>query len=183
MILWHAGLTMLIVWFVMRGSPRIDYRVVAVASLLPDLVDKPIGRIFFRERFESGQIYGHTLLLNVALFCVLFFMRGRAKRRFVLVPISSLLHLAEDGMWSQPRVFWWPLFGAEFPQQAVGGGPFAFLNPLNNPGAVWQEAVGLAVIIWLFASHGMVSRSGLRTFLRTGMLEAPRQDAPDGRPL
>src|SRR5688572_961296 len=36
MILWHIGLTTLIVWFVMRGNPRVDYRVVAVASLLPD---------------------------------------------------------------------------------------------------------------------------------------------------
>ena len=39
---------MLIVWFVMRGNTRVDYRIVAVASLLPDLIDKPIGRIIFK---------------------------------------------------------------------------------------------------------------------------------------
>lgn len=94
MILWHSGLTMLIVWFVMRGNPRVDYRIVAAAALLPDVVDKSIGRLLFRSTFESGRIFGHTLLLNLALFCVLFFMRGRAKRTFTLIPISSLLHLA-----------------------------------------------------------------------------------------
>lgn len=175
MILWHVGLTWLIVWFVMRGSPRVDYRIVAVASLLPDLIDKPIGRLLLRDRYESGRIYAHTLLLNLAVFCVLFFMRGRAKRTFVLVPISSLLHLAEDGVWSNPRVFWWPLFGSSFPQEPVSGGVLSFLNPLNNPGAIWQEAVGLALIVWLLASHGLLTREGVRSFIATGRLEQPKQ--------
>jgi hypothetical protein len=177
MILWHVGLSMLIVWFVMRGNPRVDYRVVAVASLLPDLVDKPIGRIFFRTRFDSGRIYAHTLAFTLVLFCALFFMRGQAKRRYVLVPLSSLLHLAEDGVWAKPAIFWWPLFGAEFPREPVPGGVFAFLTPAQNAGALWQEAVGLGVLLWLFASHGMLSRSGLRTFLKTGMLVPKGEDA------
>ncbi len=169
------GLTMLIVWFVMRGNPRVDYRVVAIASLLPDLIDKPIGRVLFRARYESGRIYAHTLLLNVALFCVLFFMRGRAKRRFALIPISSLLHLAEDGVWSHPKTFWWPLFGSNFPRDPVSGGTWAFLDPTRYGGALVQEAVGLAVLLWLLASHGMLSGPGLRRFLRTGMLEPPTE--------
>jgi hypothetical protein len=177
MILWHAGLTMLIVWFVMRGNPRVDYRIVMIASLLPDFIDKPIGRLLLRERFDSGRLFGHTLLLNVALFCVLFFMRGRAKRQFVLVPISSLLHLAEDGMWSHPRIFWWPLFGTTFPRDPVGGGLLSFLNPLIKPGVLIQEVAGILVLLWLFASHGMLSRSGMRRFLQTGMLDAPKEAA------
>jgi inner membrane protein len=177
MILWHAGLTMLIMWFVVRGNPRVDYRIVAVASLLPDLIDKPIGRLLLRDRYESGRIYAHTLLLNLALFCVLFFMRGRAKRTLVLIPISSLLHLAEDGVWSHPRVFWWPLFGTAFPRDPVSDGTLSFLNPLNNPGAIWQETVGLAVIVWLLASHGLLNREGIRSFIRTGRLTAPEEVA------
>ena len=175
MILWHMGLTTLIVWFVMRGNPRVDYRIVAVAALLPDLIDKPIGRILLRDRYESGRIYAHTLLLNLALFCVLFFMRGRGKRTFVLIPISSLLHLALDGVWSNPRIFWWPLFGTEFPREPVRDGALSFLNPLNNPGAIWQEAVGVVVIAWLLASHGLLSRDGMRSFVRTGRLELPEE--------
>jgi hypothetical protein len=173
MILWHSGTTMLIVWFVMRGNPRVDYRVVAVASLIPDIIDKPIGRLIFKSRFDSGRILGHTLLLNVALFCVLFFMRGRAKRQFVLVPISSLLHLAEDGMWSTPKVFWWPLFGSTFPKEPVSGGTLAFLVP--SAGILIQEVIGLAVMLWLFAAHGLLNREGIRSFLKTGHLEAPTE--------
>jgi hypothetical protein len=176
-ILWHAGLTMLVMWFVMRGNPRVDYRIVAAASLLPDLIDKPIGRIIFKSRFESGRIFAHTLLVNLALFCVLFFMRGRIKRQFVLVPISSLLHLAEDGVWSTPQVFWWPLFGTGFPKDPVPGGLLAFLNPANDPSVIWQEGIGLACILWLLASHGLLNGDGVRSFIRTGRLEQPREMA------
>ena len=178
MILWHAGLTMLIMWFVLRGNPRVDYRVVAVASLLPDIIDKPIGRLLFRERFDSGRLFAHTLLVNVALFCVLFFMRGRIKRTFVLVPISSLLHLAEDAMWSSPTTFWWPLFGTTFPGDPVEGGLLAFLNPLHSSEAMIQEAIGAIVLLWLLAAHGLLSRDGVKHFLRTGMLERSRERSP-----
>lgn len=174
MIFWHVGLTMLIVWFVMRGNPRVDYRIVAVASLLPDLIDKPIGRILFKSRYESGRIYAHTLILNLALFSLLFFMRGRGKRTFVLVPISSLLHIAEDGVFSSPKLFWWPLFGTRFPRDSQGGGMLSFLNPLNNPTVLVKEAIGLAAIMWLLASHEMLTIRGIREFIRTGHLEAPK---------
>jgi inner membrane protein len=172
MILWHSGLTMLIVWFVMRGNRRVDYRVVAIAALIPDLIDKPLGKIILRDRFDSGRIFGHSLLLNVALFCVLFFMRGRAKRQFTLVPISSLLHLAEDGMWNYPRVFWWPLFGTTFPRQ-----PGYRLSSLLNPGLFIQEAIGLAVILFLLSAHEMLNRRGIEAFLRTGHLEGAEAPA------
>lgn len=168
MIFWHTGLTTVIVWFVMRGNPRIDYRIVAVASLLPDIIDKPIGRIFFKERFGSGRLYAHTLLLNVALFCVLFFMRGRAKRQFVLVPISTLLHLAEDGMWSNPKTFWWPLFGTKFP---MGRPDASLVKAFFHPGVIAQEVVGLLLLLWLFGSHGRLNKDGLRAFIKTGHLE------------
>jgi hypothetical protein len=160
-IFWHTGLTTVIVWFVMRGNPRVDYRIVAVASLLPDIIDKPIGRIFYKG---AGRLYAHTLLLNVALFCVVFFLRGRIKRTFVLVPISSLLHLAEDGMWSRPRVFWWPLFGSRFAPAA---------HPTNylRPGVIAQELIGIVLLLWLFGSHGKLNRAGLRNFVKTGRLE------------
>jgi hypothetical protein len=176
-ILWHAGITMLIVWFVMRGNTRIDYRVVAFASLIPDLIDKPIGRLLFRDEFENGRIFGHTLLLNVAFFCVLFFMRGRRKRQFTLIPLSSLLHLAEDGMWGEPKTFWWPLFGTSFPRDPQAGGFLSMFDPTRNPGVFAQEVIGALAIAFLLSSHGLLNRSGIRSFLKTGRLEASAETA------
>ena len=102
----------------------------------PDLIDKPLGRIIFKIALRERTALRRTrCCVNVAFFCILFFMRGRRKREFALVPISSLLHLAEDGMWSTPKVFWWPLFGTPFPREPVAGGSLAFLVP-NDPGAL-----------------------------------------------
>jgi inner membrane protein len=170
-ILWHLGLTLLILWFVLRGNPRVDYRFAAFGALLPDLIDKPIGRILFRETFESGRLFGHTLLLNVAFLCVMFFLRGRLKRKLVLIPIGSLLHLAQDAMWAHPEILWWPLFGTEFPRSPHEG----LLGFIQVRDAVWQEAVGLIVLAWLFAAHGMLSRKGIVRFLRTGRLDMPAE--------
>lgn len=177
MILWHVGLTLLILWFVMRGNTRVDYRFAVLGAILPDLIDKPLGRIIFREYFESGRIIGHSLLFNVTLLCVFFFMRGRMKRKLVLVPIGALLHLAQDGMWSNPEVFWWPLFGTEFPRSPYDG----LLAFIRMPDTLWQEAVGVAALLWLFAAHGLLSREGLKQFLRTGRLEAPSSPGERGR--
>lgn len=172
MILWHLGWTLVVLWFVMRGNTRVDYRFAAFGALLPDLIDKPIGRILFRERFESGRLFGHSLLVNALLFAVVFFLRGRIKRKAALVPIGSLLHLAEDAVWSSPRVFWWPAFGWAFPRD-----PARYPFGISIPEGLIQEAVGALLLVWLFAAHGMLNRDGLWTFLRTGHLEQPRRPA------
>ena len=92
--------------------------------------------------YDSGRIYAHTLMLNVAFFCVLFFMRGRSKRTFVLVPISSLLHLAEDGVWSEPAsCSGGPCSVRRSRGSRSSGGMFSFFDPSSIP-ALWQEAVG-----------------------------------------
>lgn len=171
MILWHVGTTLVILWFVFRGNPRLDYRYAIAGSLLPDVLDKPVGRVFFRDQFDTGHLWGHTLLVNVVFFAVLFFLRGRRKRKLVLVPIASLLHLAEDGMWNQARVFWWPLFGTAFPREPIAGPWWEFLDPVRQPWTVAGEAVGAILLLWLFAAHGILNREGLLAFLRTGHLE------------
>ena len=42
MLLWFAGLSFVMVWNVFR-DPAIDYRLVMVGALLPDVVDAPFG--------------------------------------------------------------------------------------------------------------------------------------------
>jgi len=173
-ILWHTGATLAILWFVFRGSTRLDYRLAMLGSILPDLVDKPVGRVLFRDQLDSGRLWGHSLLVNVLFFSVLFFMRGRGKRRLVLVPVGSLLHLALDGVWAQPRVFWWPLFGWEMPAHPIEGGWLVYLQPQ----ILLLEALGAGLLLWMFAAHGMLNREGLRAFVRTGHLEMARERTP-----
>ena len=41
-----------------RGG--IDYRVLLVGSLLPDIIDKPVGQVLFHDTFSNGRIFCHT---------------------------------------------------------------------------------------------------------------------------
>jgi hypothetical protein len=36
-----------------------DLRLLLVGSLLPDIIDKPVGQFFFRETFSNGRIFSH----------------------------------------------------------------------------------------------------------------------------
>ena len=49
------------------ASPKkhLDYRFLLIGSLLPDLIDKPIGGIFFYQTFQNGRIFAHTLCFTL----------------------------------------------------------------------------------------------------------------------
>ena len=53
-------------WFASLGR-RINIRLILVGSLLPDIIDKPVGMVFFRESFSNGRIFCHTLLFLIII--------------------------------------------------------------------------------------------------------------------
>ena len=122
MLLWFAGLSAVLVRQVFR-DPTMDYRLVAVGAILPDLVGRP----------------AHSVLFSVALLVgVMAATRGKrdARRRWLALPIGTFMHLVLDGMWARTGVFWWPLLG--------GSGDWDGIPSLDRPVAVLvvQEVVG-----------------------------------------
>ena len=43
-------------------ADRIDIRLLLIGSLLPDIVDKPVGYFFFRDTFSNGKIFCTSLI-------------------------------------------------------------------------------------------------------------------------
>lgn len=159
MILWHAGLALVIVWNVFR-DPAIDHRLVVAGALLPDVVDLAAGR----------PAIGHTLAASaVALAAVMLSTRGRrrARRRLLALPIGMFLHLVLGGVWARPKVLWWPAFGAAFPDGRL-------FPPLGL--AVAAEVAGAWAIGWFIWRFGLVDAERRRAFLRSGRLWV----APEG---
>jgi hypothetical protein len=166
MLLWHLGVIAAIVYATL-GRRRIDYRVVLLGALLPDLIDVPVGRWLLRDRYGAQHLWGHTLLLVVVLsLVVMLFLRGDAARRWFVLPMAALIHLGLDAMWSHPVAFYWPLFG-QFPREAIG----PWWHSLLRPATVVKELVGLGLLAYLFVGHDLQDRSHRREFLRTGKLE------------
>ena len=167
MLFWHLGMTCAIVFFAL-GARRIDYRVVLLGAIVPDLIDKPLGRIFFPEYFQTGRLFGHTLLMATFLLLgIQLTLRGATARRWFILPICMLIHQVLDGMWNDPITWFWPLFGTEFPPDPAPG---HWLGLLTSPWQLAGEVVGLAVLVYLGRAYQLQDPALRSRFLRRGEL-------------
>jgi len=156
MLLWYAGLSVVLVYFVFQ-STGIDYRLVVAGSLLPFAVDLPF----------VGLAYGHTLLGSVALLvAVMLLTIGRPRllrRRLLCLPIGAFCGLVLSAAWANTDVFWWPFTGASLPDGSL----------LPEPGiVVLEELAGLAACAWIVHRFDLVDRGRRDEFLRSGRLRA-----------
>ena len=84
----------------------------AIGSVLPDLVDKVLGRIIFSSSLDNGRIFFHSLGI-VLLFAVVGLIVWRYYRSFsfLVVGFGVLLHQIVDMMWRDPVTWYYPLLG------------------------------------------------------------------------
>lgn len=143
-----------------RISDRIDYRLVALGALLPDLIDKPIGRIIFSDAFNNnGHIYAHTLLFALALIVPGAYLLARvADPRLLAVGVAVLTHLLSDPVTHAPENLFWPLLGWEF----------ANVKLLGTKGTLATETV--AGLVWLLVAHRLAQSHRLLLLFRKGRL-------------
>ena len=178
MIFWHLGVTSLIARFVFR-DPDMDLRLVAAGSLLPDVIDKPIGSIFFNGTFETHRLFSHALLFPVVLLfgVVAATRRGSTLRKpLIAVVIGAVVHLILDAAWVDSEAFLWPFFGWDFPPIADSAfGPLLH-RMVSDPLAWAGEAAGLAYLVFLGVKR-LGSRDEVRRFLSTGRIPIPERTA------
>ncbi len=148
----------------------IDIRILLLGSLLPDIIDKPIGRFFFRETFNNGRIFSHTLLFLILLTVGgLLLYRARHKTWLLVLAYGTFTHLILDGMWMNPRTFYWPLYGFSFRMYRISIWSWIMSilrDVLTHPWELTPEIVGMIIIAWLVWQ--LVRRRKLLTFLKYG---------------
>jgi len=146
----------------------IDYRIVLLGSLLPDIIDKPLWLLAAGHISLSGRDYAHTLLFNLALFiCSLILIRYR-KSWLLIISLCSFMHLILDQMWNSPVVLLWPLLGPFPREETVGWLPNIFQVLFSYPHVYIPEIIGLVIII-LFA-YRLVIRRSIISFIRGGAI-------------
>ncbi len=156
-------------WFTSLAD-RIDIRLLLIGSLLPDIIDKPIGRFLFRETFNNGSIFCHTLLFLIVITAGgLYLYRYRNKTWLLALSFGTFIHLILDGMWLAPQTLLWPLYGFSFERIDVNSWiQHLFYNLLNKPVVGIPELVGAAIIIWFVWL--LVHRGTLYAFIRSGQV-------------
>lgn len=155
MLLWYVGLSVLIVANVFR-SVGVDYRLIALGSMLPLLLSIPFGH----------RTFSYTLLFPVVLLGVVMLATiGRPRllrRRLLCLPIGVFCGLVLAGAFTNSDVFLWPLGGSGFGNVALLPTWWVVLL---------EEIAGLVACWWIVGQFDLYLPEPRREFLHTGRLQ------------
>ncbi len=154
MLIWFVVMSV-VATFVVFQSPAIDYRLVALGSVVP-LLEVPFG---------AGPL--HSLLVPTAVLAIVMLVtrnRRLVRRQWLGLPIGMYLHVVLDLAWTRTDAFWWPFLGVGFSE---GGA-------LETGRGLWSlamEGVALLVGVWAYGRFGLDDPERRRRFLHTGQLD------------
>ena len=153
---------------IQRAIGFIDYRMVLIGSLLPDIIDKPLWWLLGKTRLDwAGRGYAHTFLFNFILFIGGLVLAFRRKKNWLLIIAScSFLHLVFDQIWLMPTTLWWPFAGAIKPEETAGWFSGMWEGLLSNPYIYISETLGF--LITLYFGLRLLMRRRILHFLKTG---------------
>ncbi|NQU71462.1 MAG: metal-dependent hydrolase [Rhodospirillales bacterium] len=155
-------------WITSLGR-RIDIRILLVGSLLPDIIDKPVGQLLLRETLDNGRLFCHTLLFLIILTLLGAYVYRKTRGNWLLVLSGGVFaHLALDQIWRTPRTLFWPLYGWAFERLVdltrwLRGIWYALFT---EPSVYIPELTGIAVLVWF--TIALLTRRKLCSFVTTG---------------
>ena len=173
MLFWHAGATIAIARYSFRDD-RMDLRMLLLGALLPDLIDTPIGLLFYNS-LGAVRLATHGLLLASAVMVavVLTTRRGRPRKMWMPLAIGLLFHILFDAMWLDPETLWWPLLGTSF-TEAGAASAGAYVRDVLTDWKVWAfELIGLVYLAYLWSAAHLSDPEQRRQLLATGRVDAP----------
>jgi membrane-bound metal-dependent hydrolase YbcI (DUF457 family) len=92
-----------------------DRRVVLLAvigSILPDLIDKPLGHILLNSTVDYGRIYAHSgLFMLSVLFVGIAYRQRKSSWIMLALALGIISHLLLDSMWELPVTLFYPFQG------------------------------------------------------------------------
>jgi inner membrane protein len=172
-LLWHIGASTAFTRYAFRDQ-AMDLRFLALGAVLPDLVDLPIGIIGW-STWQTPRLFAHSLLFGSALMVVVLLAtrRGPTRKRFMLVAVGVLLHLALDAMWNSPETLWWPFLGTEFTLTAFATYGVYVGDLFRSPKVYVGEVSGLVYMAFLWHRSHLGESAARKKLLSTGTVSAP----------
>ncbi len=171
MLLWHVGATLWLFRWIFR-DPKVDVRFLLLGAVLPDLVDLPVGGWILADRFATGELWFHSLMLPTVYMASVMILtrRGRRRRAWMALGVGWLFHLLLDGTWASQEVFLWPFFGWEIASGISPFWPMAWDRALSDPWRWILELVGAGYLAWLWLALGLGQSQRRSQVLKTGRL-------------
>lgn len=186
-LLGHIGISIgiiyLLAWFIYFGKEKenpgissygnIDFRIIIVAAMVPDIVDKIVGMVIFKEEISNGRLFTHSIIIlgifSICIFLLVKVQLGSLLRTSIyLLPLY--IHLFLDRMWEQTQTLFWPFLGLGFPRLDVEFGDY-FTYLMTNPYILMGEILGTFIIVALFIKYKLFTKMNLFGFLKYGRLK------------
>jgi inner membrane protein len=146
-----------------------DYRIVALAALLPDLIDKPLSLLVFTDS-KTSQGLTHTLLVHLLVSLIVFVWW----RKGLVYALAFNVHLLADRIWLYPRTLFFPFLGWQFEPWRFMGSPEAMLDAyaeiITYPLIITLESIGLVILAWLVMAYHLYRWENLKAFVVSGKL-------------
>lgn len=160
-------------WFGSLGQ-WLDIRLLLLGSLLPDIIDKPLGRFFLSDVFENGRIFGHTLLFAIFIIIAGWYVYRRWRKTALLaLSFGVVTHIVLDRMWNYTQTLFWPMYGFSFEKYNYDFWSWSTMERrwerlVDNPFLGVPEFIGALIFIWLAVY--LVRNRKLKAFLRYGQI-------------
>jgi hypothetical protein len=162
MFFWFIGAGIACAWNVLR-DPALDYRILVLGLLLPDLVDGVLG-----NAGAAHSVVGSVVVLVVIMLVTIG--RRHLRRRLLALPIGMMTHLVLDGAWAVEGAIGWPFFGVDGADTQIP----SFERPLWL--TLSMEVVGLGCLVWFARRFGLVGRNAESAARRRQLLRDGRLD-------
>ena len=183
-LLGHLGLTLALVVGARRWvDVPLDYRLLLVGALLPDLIDKPLSLVFG----IGGRNIAHTLVFAFTLTALFLLLRARDSSKggagiwtlaLLALAIGTWTHLLFDRMWALPETLLWPFLGLAFPVDPFD--LFSLLEGYSDPYVLLGDILGGVALLYIAWRHRLYRPDRFRRFLRHGRLEREVPLSPAG---
>jgi len=146
-------------------SGNLDYRMIIIGSMLPDIIDKPLFLLFSESGLFTGRSHGHTLLFALLLLSGGIFSR---KSWLLTLALANLTHLILDSLWNDPEILFWPFLGGFEPYEVEGWLTDIWYNLTHLPKIYVPEIIGLIVTGYLV--YRILKSRGINRFIRQGTI-------------
>lgn len=175
-VLGHIGLTigLILILFIIFKKPElayeIDLRIIAILSILPDIIDKILGHLILHDLLNNGRLFSHTLVFLI-FFSIVFISFVRKYWWVYAFPIFT--HQIFDQLWSSPKTWLWPAYGWGFERLDIDVWVHWLTALSKNPYNLSTEIFGFIVIICLVIVFKLYTRKNFNKVMKTGRLNKP----------
>jgi hypothetical protein len=154
------------------GLRKADYRLIALAAIGSDLIDKPLAALYFYRRFKAAVLISHSLLFHLTLTLATLWKRPQ----WWPYALAFNSHILLDRLWHFHDTFYWPLRGWRFHTWQKAGSEQedikqAYWHAFTRRPELWGwEVGGVVAFLWFVLRNGLYRPERLGHLLRTGWL-------------